>query len=318
MDQGIESRLLSHPVLLIAPKTFFGGMFDDKAIQYAVKLYQGRINYFRELGVELRVLGADKFGSISKNHFQFTQELERQVPESTLLIPCSVERRNFYLWPRDYFQVFGGIVFASPGYKKATANILRRLGAAVKSRDIITSQFGQGGYVIRAGNQLIVSDRVREPENEALLREMGYKVHYFPTLKSNKDLGRADPLSPMIATDGHIDPFVNIALTKSGELAMAVYECYHKRFSKELKPFISEHVSQLHVFSPSDSEYRRKAVNWLDLLDGRIVLPNLCESVELFLRGAIGTERVSILPMDSGYDLRHENGGLRCMTNLIQ
>lgn len=314
---GTLEGIFETPVLLIAPRTFL--LPDDTredAFQDALKRFAQRFDLLQKNGCDVQVLGATKDTSGSHGYWRFIEEFERLRPSS--IIRLDVNNRSDMLatiWPRDVFQVYGTLVISTPGYERKTKEILSKLGIPVERLEVLSSDLGQGGYVVRDKDLLVLSSRVSQDQNIPNIINRGYQIYFLPVPEKNDkgtDIGRR------MSLNYHIDTEFNLVLSRGGTPLICVNEAYYSSFREHVDSLVEATDGKLHKIPEDSVDSRRGAINFIKLPNGKVMLPDYCVATQTFLEKGLGRSQVLIAKIDIFNDYSGPGGGLRCMSNLIE
>lgn len=124
---------------------------------------------------------------------------------------------------RDNFQVFDDLFF-TPGEKRIPL-VKKILGRKIENKQVIVSDFGIGGKVLRSGNLIVATDDLRNLPEADLLRRWGYEIEFLPIPSSKEQT----ILSERMDYNRHIDNEVNFVATNYGYV-FVVNEEYYERY----------------------------------------------------------------------------------------
>ncbi len=312
---ALETRLVEHPILLIAPPK---PRYDSEdCSNFAMQRFIRRYDLLRATGLDVRVLGATR-DSTEMYRFSLVEKIEALRPGSIVRIraddPTGVKA---ICWPRDIFQVYLDHVFVNPGYEDKVREIFSQL--TEERISVINSYWGQGGFVVRNRNVLVASKAVVGPlkqyaEDVRILESAGYTVFYLPVPKKEDS---PSPLISRMMLNQHIDTEFNLIHSPKGNILACVNIDYYNMFQEQVDELRELLDAKLHII-PAGIEILKKAVNFKSLPNGMIMLPSGCPSTQSFFEANLGCERVLVAEINSLRDYSGTGGGLRCMSNLIE
>lgn len=315
MTPPLES-LVKNPTVLLAPRRFlFPDETREDAFEEALQRFTQRVDLLTDMGCAVRVLGATADTKYSHGSWRFLGEFDQRKPGTVLRFDVSMRKDMLaMLWPRDVFQVYGSMVMATPGYEQTTEEILSQLGIPSGSVEIVSSQLGQGGYVVRDQQLLVLSEKVHSDKGIARLQDLGYDIYFLPVPKKED---RSTTLARRIAFNYHIDTEFNFVLATDGTPLMCVNEEYYHCFGTAVDALVRTLRGKLHILPEDSVEYRKEAVNFITLPGNKVMLPDNCVNTQRFLEQGLGTENFVVAPIDLFSDYVGPSGGLRCMSNVI-
>jgi len=105
---------------------------------------------------------------------------------------------------------------------------------------------------------------------------------------------------------------------------------YYREYEDRVSQLLQRYQSELIIIQDCDEQTRRRAVNFIELPDGKIVLPENCTQTKTALEGVLGVSNVLGARVDSSKlpgsaitfvngraETLYFHGGLRCLTNCV-
>jgi hypothetical protein len=243
------------------------------------------------------------------------------APQVIFTKKVNFPHKSMYI--RDYFQVFGDIVFTTPetDFSK-TAGLL---GLDPKGKQIISSELGVGGKIIRSGKLVLVPEELNNSEHLDLLRDNGFIVDFLP-IPANEE---KNLLAMRMGFNKHIDTEINIVKHEDG-FVFVVNDDYYQRFKNEVDILAQKYNGEVKIIQSRHEQMALRGVNFVELEDGRVLVPENCWSTRLHLESTLGVERVVPVKVDfskttgiaqtmveGAFTTLYFHGGLRCLTNLM-
>ena len=225
---------------------------------------------------------------------------------------------------RDSFQAFDNLIFTP---EKNGVLVVGELLKDVKGeKEVIVSDFGIGGNVLRSGKLIVTKESSRNSEWVGTLEAMGYAVDFLPVppLEEHTDLSRR------MGFNGHIDTEVNFVQTEKGYMFI-VNNDYYQRYAAEVDILVKKYGGEIKIIISHDEQTKLRGVNFIELPNGKVVVPENCLETRALLVESIGKDNVipvkvdvskfngiaQTLSDDGRFITLWFHGGLRCLTNLI-
>jgi hypothetical protein len=232
------------------------------------------------------------------------------LPHKAISVPISAEEQHLaghmMSWPRDALLVSGGYAYIQPTAMSISAALV---GALAPSAKRVCSSYAEGGlhidvdnYVVGTGNDVEAWKRIPGLEHKKMIRMP------LPWYDGPKKLGQR------LRDGGHIDTQLNMASSTAGRL-LCVTQCYQKAYPAEVRALIDElGVAAMHIVS-NRKELGYCPVNFTQLPDGRILIPEYAYSTIDFLSRYM--DDADIIPVETFPNEVYVGGGLRCLTNVL-
>ena len=316
MEKGLEGRILKNPTLLIAPRTFI--LSDDTREDFYQDALERFIRRYDMLTQEcdVKVLGAKEDTDASHKYWRFIEDFEKLRPDAVIRLNVKSRRDTLAtIWPRDVFQVYGDLVISTPGYEEKTREILLQLGVKLEGLKILSSNLGQGGYVVRDKNILILSSKVLEDPEIPHLKNKGYTIYFLP-VPSEED--KDSDLVRRMSLNYHIDTEFNLVFSPDGNALICVNGGYYSRFQEQVDSIVEAINGKMYIIPEDSVDAMKKATNFIKLPNGKVMLPNYCSATQKFLEEGLGKNNVLVAEIDPATEYSGVGGGLRCMSNLIE
>lgn len=225
---------------------------------------------------------------------------------------------------RDSFQVFDNLIF-TPG-KNGIPVVRELLGDKKGEKEINISNFGIGGNILRSGKLIVAKESLRNSEWVETLEAKGYIVDFLPVppLEEHTDLSRR------MGFNGHIDTEVNFVQSEKG-YTFIVNNDYYQQYPTEIDGLVEKYDGEVKIITSHDEQTRLRGVNFIELPNGKVVVPENCIETRSALEASIGKDNVISVKADcskfNGIAQTIDNdghfitlwfhGGLRCLTNHI-
>lgn len=320
MILNLEQKILEEPVLIIAPASFpYLNIMREGAYQESFERFVERYDLIKENGCNVKVLGATNSNKQTQRYMKFLKDFEKVRKESLVRweVNCNWDHKGI-LWPRDVFQTYENLVAVYPHFEKKVSELLPRLGKVNPNIEFISSEFGQGGFVVRDKKTLIVSEFIKDEESDIIqkLKEKGFDINFLPVPKTE----HRSSLEVRMSKNSHIDTEFNMAFSPEGNALFCVNGAYYSAFRDEVDTLIKKFDGRLHIIKENTYEQTSLAVNFIKLPNGKIIMPNDCPITQEFLEKGLGKGNVLTPRIDCYNDYsaaRGISGGLRCMSNLI-
>ena len=237
-----------------------------------------------ETGCDVRILSPPTI-LLPLSAFEYFKDIEYQRAGTVITPEIDEDRTKSWggEWPRDLLQKFKDQIFAAEGHKKMAYEVLWRLG--VNAEYIRSDEYlGVGGHVIRSGNIIVIPDYFRHTNVSKTFEELGYEVYFLPV----RDYLDGDM--------EHLDLAFNLTSTQGGNLLATVDTEFQECCREEVESLVKRINARLHVVNRIE-ERKRKAVNFIELPGGRVIVPSGCPAVQEFLERNLGKENVMVLPL---------------------
>jgi len=223
---------------------------------------------------------------------------------------------------RDVFQVFEDLIFAP---NEDAAIVAKELLQA--RPPIHISEFGIGGLVLRSEKLILVPDDLREEvETISKLQERGFCIDFLPVPPLTQDSGI---LVRRMNFSKHLDMEINIVYSQ-GRLVVVANEDYYKERKDRVDKILHNYQGQLVIISDPREQTLLRAVNFVELPDGRVIIPENCNQAISALKNVLGKPNVLGENVDFSKSKSRANsyvnggpityylhGGLRCLTNSV-
>lgn len=227
--------------------------------------------------------------------------------------------RCFYV--RDSFQVFSDLVFA---FGARNAKFAKKALEKISGKKVLVtlSELGVGGKVIRSGNLVLVPDELKDLSELELLKQRGYQVDFLPMpLKSEASTG----LSRRMWFSRHLDMEINVA-SLNGYLFVVNLE-YYRAYKKRVDDLVGRYNGGLVVVEGQQEQTAYRAVNFIELPNRMIVVPENCTEARGKIGSLIGQDNILAAKVDFsrrkggvaiiGSEVLYFHGGLRCLSNVV-
>ncbi|MBD3164832.1 hypothetical protein GF323_06560 [Candidatus Woesearchaeota archaeon] len=308
----IDDKILENPVLLLAARSWkLNHNIDDKIFQKVFDINLKRYDCLVENGYNVRILGVKDSKlprqTDAKRYWAFLEKFERERPGSTARITVdNDEEFRHLLWPCDIFQIFGKNIFAFPGLENLAGKILNEVDI---DADITPSKLGDGGYIIRDGNILAISEAIKSsPELKNL---SNYRIHILPVMTNKQNYVLYERMNKL---QGHIDVEINQIDSK-----ICVTPEYYAAFKRKINEYVRivNHFtdSKAELYEIPQKEFYWKAANFRTMHDKKIIILDKCPKTANWLGSKLGPENVIALPSDNA-DF-YFAGGIKCRSNLV-
>jgi hypothetical protein len=225
---------------------------------------------------------------------------------------------------RDSFQVFDNLIF-TPG-KNGIPMVRELLGDKKGEKEINISNFGIGGNILRSGKLIVAKESLRNSEWVGTLEAMGYAVEFLPVppLEEHTDLSRR------MGFNEHIDTEVNFVQSEKGYVFI-VNNDYYQQYAADIDGLVEKYGGEVKIITSPDEQTKLRGVNFIELPNGKVVVPENCTETRGLLEDSIGKDNVisvkvdvskfngiaQTLSDDGRFITLWFHGGLRCLTNNI-
>jgi hypothetical protein len=314
MDFPIQGRQIEQPLIVFANQLMDYSHMSKRYIDGVVVRLAEKLDFFSKLGLEARVFAPmNGNGDDSYNIFNFSLDLERYRPNSIIRVRNGTKAHlTGMLWPRDAFQVLDGKLLVDVKSSIASQDLISGI-ISVNDSDYIETDLGIGGLYVKDGTTLIASDFIKNDPYIKELISQGYEVLFLP---SRPDINETDDVSLRLRENNHIDTEFNFVSSPGGNYFAFVNGDYLEKYPDEVRTVVKALDAKLFTIPVESRQARFKAVNFISLGDGRIVVPEHCDAMTDQLIKWIGKKNVFVLPLET-YDFSGDNGGIRCMSNVI-
>lgn len=226
------------------------------------------------------------------------EELEQLDNSSVLRIPARNHVEAYRLrWPKDVVQAYEGSVAVARS--AAARQIAQRCGA----QKVLVSPWCEGGMVVKVGQALLVSS--------ALLA----KPDLPPAPGSYRVISIPAPLGRARRGPAHIDLDCAVARTLSGSALLLVSPRLMEIGSADVEA--ASRVLGAELFVAPLNEVRRRALNFVYLHPGSVLMPAGCLQTQTFLASRLGVENVLTVRIDRSFNYNGGFGGLGCMSTFL-
>lgn len=209
-------------------------------------------------------------------------------------------------WPKDVVQGFRSFLAV------ARCPVGRRIAARLGARSVRESSLAEGGLMIRAGRELLVSSAGKRHLDLDLVSK-DYRVHVLPHPFTSKAYRAEHEPSPFGKT--HIDLDCSVVGSESGAPLLLVGELYHRVYGRRVRAVASALRATIHVVPREEVE--RRALNLLWLPPADVVVAAGCPSTRAALEDHLGREHVVCVRLDRAFRYHQGAGGLGCMSSVI-
>lgn len=221
-------------------------------------------------------------------------------------------------YPRDLFQVFDDLVFSS-----APIAASKLLGKKVPIRE---SLLGVGGKVLRSGRNIVLTSDLRGMPEIEELEARGFTIDFL-TVPIARDMSTA--LTARMEVSRHIDMECNMVLGETGRVVVANRD-YFTEYGGDVVDLADKYDADLHIIEDMREQTCSRAVNFIELPNGKVVMSANCPETKGKLIQSLGAENVLESNFDPGsYSFSQTaevqggdiplyfHGGLRCMSNVV-
>lgn len=256
---------------------------------------------------------------ISEN--DFFRSLSKSIQTEVVLLKDKIaDVETGYV--RDKFQVFDDLVF-TPG-ERGIPLVKKILGRKIRNKQVIVSDFGIGGKVLRSGNLIVATDDLRNLPEVNLLRSRGYEIEFLPIPSSKEQT----ILSERMDYNRHIDSEVNFVATNNGYV-FVVNEEYYERYKDDVEALAKRHAGTVRIIQDLREQTKLRGVNFIEV-NSKVMVPDNCTETIKILKDALDEDKVILVKVDcskfngEGVTIHkgeflslYFHGGLRCLTNII-
>jgi len=260
---------------------------------------------------------------IEKTHYSSSgcRDFEKLVESNSLaavdFLPGSIYGAEIG-YVRDMFQVFDDLVLVSEAGE--VSSVKKILG---REAPVVLSELGIGGNVVRSEKLLIIPEELREEPVLPLLMDRGYLIDFLPI----PNPPYKDELASRMGFSRHLDMEINVVKNKDGWV-FVVNDDYFRKYKQRIAELLEKYNGSLVVICDKAEQTLLRAVNFIELPNGKVILPSNCEETIAKLTRVLGKDRVLSVDFDCsllngqattrmGGNLINLwfHGGLRCMAN---
>lgn len=313
------------PIILWSGINGAGDDVNYEEPEHCIEVWQERRKLLQSKGLDLKMLVPKRSIRFYGPEMPVIEYLDYTSPD--MLVGCPGEREEGFEeeydqrvnWPRDTFKFLGSKVFASEADVENSRTLLTKLNTPY---EVYPSRIGEGGFSIGFDHTLIFSEGKSLPINEddrQKARDLGYRVYSMPVANSLKPgFGYKEKcLWSRMGQNGHIDTELNVVEKRPGENLLLVNSEYYEVFQAETERLAGQIGAKIHVID-NRAEIMYKAVNFITLPNGEVIISRENEGVIRFLSDELGKDRVNAIEtFRRECTVDYGGGGLRCRTNII-
>lgn len=227
-------------------------------------------------------------------------------------------------WIRDLFVQISDLVITRHADKESVERILQFLGLKDQYQ-IRESEIGEGGMIRISGNDVLVHEKFI---NDPLIQEIknkGFNVVFVPMpsrwqyeiLPKNTNPKRRKIAESVIVNE-HIDRQIGLILLPDGKKLLVVNPTYYSVYKENIfQPEMGiDEIAKKNcweVIVLNDEDEENMSVNFMQLRDGRIIMPSPSQQTINRLNERLGT-KVIVVPKELVEDER-KSGSLNCRIN---
>jgi hypothetical protein len=247
-----------------------------------------------ERGHRLRYLGPDGASTRAGDIRALADAVEAARPGSTLRVPVHTAADEYdIMWPRDGIQRYGDLVAIAGG--GVERSIAAQLGFAAPRLSVLA----EGGLVLRAGPQLVVSSALGPFADELRLLHDHYRLHCLPAPRERT----------------HLDLDLGLSESSTGRPLLLVGEPYRCAHAQALDA-VAAALAAEQVIVPR-REVEARALNFIELGNGDVVMPAGCPRTERALAERKRPGQVLTVEIVACFGYNGGDGGLRCMSTVL-